>query len=220
MVDFAAAIKRPFEDIKTLIIGWIIGIIPIVNLYITGYALNNAKKSLANDDKLAPIEEDIGGNIVKLIVAFIVSIIYMIPALILLFLGLGAAFTTMLTGGDISSIMATVLSGGIFLILAALFGLLAAFFIPMAILKYLADGNFGAAFAFGDIFKKAFTGTYIIAWIVALVWTWIVGAVLGAIGAALMTFSPFLVMITNGLTLYIVAVSAYTMYAMAYRELK
>ncbi len=42
MVDIVGGIKKPFSDIKTLIISTIIGAIPIVNFLLFGYALKTA----------------------------------------------------------------------------------------------------------------------------------------------------------------------------------
>ena len=45
-VDYGAAISRPFEDIKKLIIGCLLNIIPIVNFLAMGYVFDAAKMTL------------------------------------------------------------------------------------------------------------------------------------------------------------------------------
>lgn len=46
MVDYIENIKKPFSDVKTLIIGIILSIIPIVNLLVSGYVLKVAEDSI------------------------------------------------------------------------------------------------------------------------------------------------------------------------------
>jgi len=49
MVDYGEAIKRPFSDVKKLLIGIVIQLIPIVNFMAIGYQLkcaNAMEKSL------------------------------------------------------------------------------------------------------------------------------------------------------------------------------
>ncbi len=76
MVSLGVAIKRPFQDIKTAIVGIILGMIPIVNLLtIPGFALRNAKRSLEGDDSLLGWG-DWGDIIVKSILLIVLLLIY------------------------------------------------------------------------------------------------------------------------------------------------
>ncbi|MCD6247128.1 MAG: DUF4013 domain-containing protein [Candidatus Diapherotrites archaeon] len=76
MVSFGTAIKRPFQDLKTAIIGIILGAIPVVNiLTVPGFALRNAKKSLEGDDSLLSWG-DWGDIIVKSILLIVLLLIY------------------------------------------------------------------------------------------------------------------------------------------------
>ena len=53
---------------------------------------------------------------------------------------------------------------------ALLFFFAAMFILPMAIMNYVAKGSFLRAFDFVDVFKRAFSGTYIIALIVMAIY--------------------------------------------------
>ena len=65
MVDYMAAIKRPFQDLTTLVIGIIIGLIPIVQLLVTGFGLKCAQASLNNNPALPKWQDNIVDTIVK-----------------------------------------------------------------------------------------------------------------------------------------------------------
>ncbi|HLC36661.1 MAG TPA: hypothetical protein VJK05_03590 [archaeon] len=52
MAEYVEAIKKPFGDIKTLVIGTVIGIIPIVNFLLFGYGLMTMKKVLSGKKEL------------------------------------------------------------------------------------------------------------------------------------------------------------------------
>ena len=44
MVDYAKAIMKPFSNMTTLVIGMVIGAIPVLNLLVTGYGLKVGQK--------------------------------------------------------------------------------------------------------------------------------------------------------------------------------
>ncbi len=240
MVSFGTAIKRPFEDLKTAIIGIILGLIPIVNiLTIPGFALRNAKRSLEGDDSLLSWG-DWGDIIVKSIIAVVIGVVYFIPVIVIAFIFLGALIFTIMGAvsgtqvtagyatlfplattatldsaamGQIGATIGAML--GIVLILVVL-TLFIAFILPMAIMHWLKEESFGAAFRFGSVIKKSFTGPYIVAWIFTIVIMFIffiVAIILGLI--------PLVgVFIGSGLSTYVVAVAEYTLFAQAYRELE
>jgi len=85
LVDFVAGLKRPFQDIKTLVIGIILGMIPFVSmLTLPGFGLRAAERTLKGDNKLPDWFENIGDVIVKSVMTIIISLIYMLPAIIVL----------------------------------------------------------------------------------------------------------------------------------------
>jgi len=173
MVDYGRAFKRPFTDIKTLIIGIILQYIPIVNFIPMGYYLNCAATASKKDFNFYEFS-DWGGLFVKGLLAFIIAIIYMLPFSIVwgatMFLSIGA----MMSGGDITTFLASMGIGGI---IAIILGIIAGYLLPLALTKYAIDGNFGAAFSLGTIIHKALTVKYLVTWIVM----GIVGCILGAI---------------------------------------
>ena len=206
MVDYASAIKRPFTDIKTWILGAVISIIPIVNFMAYGYGLSCAGTASRKDFALPGWEW--GAMWVKGLLALVIGVVYALPALIVLLVTGGlAAFT----GGT-----AQLGVGGI---IALLLGIIAYYITPLALVNYQSTGEFAAAFAFGDIFRKAFTSVYLVAWLVALLWGLllsIVAAVLSLI-VSITIIGPFIV---YALLTFTIIVTSFTIYGEAYAEIR
>lgn len=174
-MDFASAFKKPFTDVKKLIIGILLSIIPIVNFFATGFMMETAKMEMKKK-KMLPEWASWGDLFVKGLLAFVISIIYALPMLIIGAIVAWPAINSMMNSG---SMMWGSLGGGIAVVL--LLGLLVAYIVPSALLHFIKDGKFGSAFKFGSIFKKAFKGQYFVAWIVAMLYSFALGAILGNI---------------------------------------
>lgn len=240
MVSLGVAIKRPFQDIKTAIVGIILGMIPIVNLLtIPGFALRNAKRSLEGDDSLLGWG-DWGDIIVKSIIAIVIGIIYALPVIILGLILLGSLIFTLLgtfysmqsttgyatlfplaTGAQLNSNAMAQIGAAIgsmlpAAILLAVIALFIVFILPMAIMHWLKNDDLGAAFRLGSVIKKSFTGPYIIAWIFSIVITVVLSIVVWILASV-----PYAgTLIGGGLSFYVSSVTEYTLFAQAYRELE
>ena len=207
MADYGMAIKRPFQDVKKLIIGCFLNIIPIVNLIATGYVLKAAKNTLNKKNEL-PEWEDWSNLFISGLSAAVVGLIYALPGLVVLFAGVGTLISGIIMGTVAATDMASVIaSGGGILIVALLLLLVAAFIAPMAIIRYVDKGEFSAAFAFGEITKKVFTGAYIGAWLIMMVYGLIVVSVLSLVPIAGPAIGGF-----------IIAISSTTVFAQVYAE--
>lgn len=180
MVDFETAFKRPFTDIKKLVIGIVLQVIPIVNLLALGYQLNCARTAMSKDFKL-PEWEDWGKLFVKGLLAMVITVIYLLPALIVLIASVGMAFFTAL-GARGSNIIAIAMGSiGIGALLGFLLMLLAAYVLPAAILSYVRDDNVGSAFKFKAVSKRAFKVDYLVVWIVTTIYEITLIAILSVI---------------------------------------
>jgi len=225
MVDFGAAIKRPFENTETMVLGVIIGMVPLINiLLVPGFALRNAKKTLEGNNKLLKFE-NFGDMVVKSIISLVIGIIYAIPVIVIavligglaIFGPLMAISTQAGPGGMTPEMAAPALAGiiGVVIIIAIL-ALIVAFITPMAVMSWLKKDDIGAAFAVGEVLRKCFTGPYIIAWILSLVWLFILGLVMLAL-----FFIPLIgALIGTGVVTYCGQVTSYTLYAQAFKEIK
>jgi hypothetical protein len=233
MVDFGKAFQRPFLDGKSLLLGIILSIIPVINLFARGYILEATgltKRKLAFD-KL-PKWDNWGILFVRGIIALVITVIYHIPAAIVFLVGAAAAAGTVLTAlfasGGIAEIMkmtsadailAQLLSNGAIitsllalgpvLTIAAILGVLARYLVPMAILNYLANDSFGSSFAFGKICQKAFTGQYFMVWLVSIF--------TGIVGVMVLGFIP---LVGHGMAAYLVGMITFTLFGMAYKEIR
>ncbi len=209
-MTFGDAIRRPFQDLKTLIIGIIVMIIPIVNFIGVGYFLECARTGMKKNKKL-PEWKDWINLFIKGIGVFVISLIYAIPALIVLALTAGATILTggfsALMAGDILALVNMVASLGIGLIITVIVGLVMSIITYAAVMRYAEKGSFSSAFELSAISKKAFTGTFFVAWLISIVYALIVMGILSlipVIGSMIGTF--------------IVGVTVYTYLAEAYKR--
>src|SRR3989344_7690417 len=87
--NYLGAIKRPFADFNKLLIGVLFLLIPIVNIatgfFVRGYRLEAAK----NYNKKLPEWRDFGKLFVRGLLSWVISIIYLMPAFILLAISVG-----------------------------------------------------------------------------------------------------------------------------------
>ncbi len=220
MVDYMAAIKKPFEDVKTLVIGIIIGLIPIVSLLNTGYGVLTAKNVLAGDKKLLPWNfGKLVDMIVGLIIVLIISIVYAIPGLILFAIGLAGAIGILLGGianpnALVPAILSAIAAGGLFLLIGALLWIIAGFLLPMAIMNYIKTNNLGAAFDFKVVLKKALRINYIVSLVVLIIYSFVLAIIFGII-----SLIPIIgALIGYGLMSFLTAVTSYTIFAETYAE--
>ena len=211
-VDYGAAISRPFEDIKKLIIGCLLNIIPIVNFFAIGFVVDAAKMTLSKKKGL-PEWDNWGDYFMKGLMVFLIGIIWMIPVMILGAIGFGGMWTSMMSGamgGSIPNVFS--LGGfGIAMVLAVLVGIIVGYLSPLGVFGYISSGNFADAFDFKKIFDKAMNADYFIVWLVAAV----IGIVLSAIGSAI----PFLSMILSPAASFISMMIGITLIGSIYKNL-
>ena len=194
MVNFVEGIKRPFSDLKKFVIGVVIMLIPIVNIIAYGYGLKCAEMVLKRRGaKKLPKWEGWADLFIKGLIAMIISLIFFIPALIFLFLGIGFAATD-LTGlfvGDVGAISTAFMGiGAAYLIILVILFLGAALLLPLGLMNYVKKWKFGDAFKFKELTKKV-NSNYVIVWIVSLVYAAILGGILSYlpwIGPAIASF--------------------------------
>jgi len=183
--------KKLFSDAGRLIVLIVLDIIPIVNWIVVGYATKILKESPGSD--APPKLEKYGELFIEGGKVFLASLIYMIVPSILIGAGMGSFIAAMVMRGGSDFMTRGFKFGEIFLfggmgILLVLVGVVLAFFILIflgaAIAHMVKTGQFGKAFALGEILsliKKIGWGKYL-GWIfLVIVIAVIVGAVSGAI---------------------------------------
>ena len=236
MVDFIEALKRPFSDLNKLLIGTILGMIPLVNLTVTGYALRSTgfTKEKVKKSKL-PEWNDFGDLFMKGLISCFIGFLLLLPAIIILIGSFGTVVMSpvisMMLGGISTETWNNIITGQItdvqfgnwftqywaqilpvllsalpLLIVGAIIGFLGIYMEPVAILGWLKEKSFGAAFSW-NILKKAFTLDYFVIWI-------LVGALTGVVNFAL-GWIPFFGM---GITMYVIGVFSFTAFSEVYEK--
>lgn len=225
MVDFVKAIQKPFSDNKNMLIGMVIGAVPVLNLLVSGYALKNAEDTIKGKKGLTLwAVKDVVEYIVKLIISAVISIVYLIIPMILIGIGFGSAMLSVISNGLVSNdpnAMAQVFLnalavGGPLIILGVILGVIAALLTPMANMKWLKSGKVMAAFNIADVVKNALTADYIVTLIVVILYGMILMIVAGII-AGLLGLIPIigiiLTMLVMGLATVALSVSSMSMFA-------
>ena len=170
--------KKMLGDAGRLIILIVLGIIPIVNWIVYGYAARVLKETPALDEP--PKLINYGDLFVEGAKVFFASLIYMIIPLLLIFGGVGSFFAA--NYGFMGAMMT---GAGIVLVLI---GVVIAFFMLLLLAVGLAhmikSGKFGKAFAFGEILSiiRGIGWTKYIGWAVIIL---VIGAVVGGITGAI-----------------------------------
>ncbi len=172
MVDYAEALKRPFSDLKKLVIYMILSIIPVINFISVGYLLDVADNSLKKNKDL-PEWDDFARLFVEGVKLFFITMIYSIPLIILLVLFvvwiIGEVGTEILSY-NIEQVVSTLINLGfaasIFLAAIFLIGILILYFQIGAVIRYVKLRKIKEAFNFREISKKVFTTTFFVPWLI------------------------------------------------------
>ena len=185
----ASFVGKLFSDAGNLLILIILGIIPIVNLIVTGYFARIVRENPEEPPKLSDyVKLFIDGLLVA-----IAAIIYMIVPIIIL--GVGIAFSI---GGyafySPMSLLSSLLSSGL-VIVGVILAFIFAIFGVIAIGNMIRTGNFSKIFAFSEnwqLIQRIGLGNYIL-WLVVMFVIgliaatigseihWVVGSILGAL---------------------------------------
>lgn len=239
MVDYLAALKKPFTSFKRLTLGALLFMVPIAGLIVSffdlpilvillsgliillgfvtkffayGYALESALDKKQDLPPWLNWKKLFG----KGFLAWLVALIYFIPVFIVIIIFGGVAFVTSLTNGDILSIVATASIG---VLATFILGLLTLYVTPIAVLKFIQTNNFIDAFKLKFVFKKAFTGHWFLAWLIAVLFSLLIGAV-GGFVSALLGFTLVGAFILLGYTQFIILITSLSILGQAYKEIK
>jgi hypothetical protein len=164
-MDFSAPFGYPFKDqnwFSKLLIAGLITLIPIVGmLYLLGWGLEITKQIIHNEPIVIP-ETDFGKFLTRGLKAFVISLVYSIPALIFQIPNtIANVMAQSASNGDSSSavlggVMALSVCSGL---LNMVYSLALAFILPAVYCSFLVNGEqISAGFQFSAIFglvKKA-----------------------------------------------------------------
>lgn len=199
MVDYGRAFKRPFDDLTALAIGIVLDIIPIVNFLVLGYQVKCAKTAMNKDYKMPK-----WGEWVKLftsgLIVLVIGLIYLLPALIVMFATIGLGLLGILTSvGDTSGAMASLSlsSMGLGMVIMVALVILAMYVIPAAVLSYAKDDNIASAFKFKTIVGKVLKVNYLINWIISVAYSVVLAVILGIVPVIGLAAASFVTGVTS-----------------------
>lgn len=235
-IDYVEALKRPFSDTKKLLIGTILGIIPLVNFTVIGYTLTSTgfTKEKVGKEGL-PEWEDYVNLFMKGLKSVIIGIILFLPAALVLFGTIGNVILlpamSMIIGGLPIETWDDLMAGNVseiemqhwlaqnweqfiplltnaapLLILAVVLGFLAFYIMPAVILGWLKEDSITAAFSW-NVIKKTVSLDYLVNWL-------IVGYLIGLVNS-LLQWIPILGV---GITMYVGGVFSYTVFSEVYER--
>jgi hypothetical protein len=193
-VNYTDAVKRPFADFLKLVIGALLSIIPVANFMVIGYVLSAGELSLTGKKEL-PEWEDWGDLLTRGFLAWLISVIWVLPVIIL-----GMIMLAVGSGGETAGAIVIIIS-----ILISMFIL--SYIIPLSLLSFIEKDCFSAAFDFKTIFGKAFTSEYFVAWLLV-----------SLIRTALLILA-FIVPFAILAYMYVSGIFAYTAYGEIYHDL-
>jgi hypothetical protein len=153
-MDFGLAFSYVFKDedwFKKVAIPALCGLIPVIGpMIVSGWSLKAAKNVIDGNVENALPELDFGADLGRGFMAWLITLIYNLPAAILIAIASGL-FTAGANADQGVSILLYVL-GGCAGLIGVLLVLLVMFLGVVAVANYLATGQFGAAFKFSELF--------------------------------------------------------------------
>jgi len=192
-MDIAKSFTYAFEEpkwLQKLAIGVVVSIIPIVNFAWMGYLIEVMRNIFKNDPLPLPDWADFGDKFMKGLYISLAMIIYSLPALILFCLPLGFVIPTLFQENqDIAGALGGMFTGAGVLVLCCFFiyMLVLSFFYPALVIHYARKGTFSSCFQVREILQLAAAniGDYLIAWVIAILASFAIGAVVSILSAIL-----------------------------------
>lgn len=180
-MDFAKAFSFVFDDpdwVKKIIIGGIVSLIPVIGWFLVlGYMVAVGRNVIRDNPQPLPDWADFGQFLVDGLYAFIISLVYSLPILVVLCLvmlpamAIGGAFDA---DGDMGAIGA--LGVCCFTAFSVIYGIVMGWlFLPAGLARYADTGDMMSALRFGEVWEISranpvvFLMALIVAWIASFV---------------------------------------------------
>jgi len=197
-MDVGKSFTYVFEDkdwLVKLLIGALVSLIPIVNLAATGYLLRVIRNVAEGREQPLPDWSELGDHFVKGLLSCLGGLIYGLPLIVVIMMMMVVIHAT-----EAQDIEALRVMGNLcimsFACFSGLYGLALALFMPAALTFYAVQGEFGAFFRLGAIWRliTANLGNYILA--LAM---WFVAGVIASFGILLCFVGVYLTNFWAGL---------------------
>jgi hypothetical protein len=189
-MDIGKAFSYVFDDadwIKKILLGSLIGIIPIVNFALLGYAVQVARNVAANSERPLPEWDNFGQFFVSGFKYFIITIVFSIPGMLM---SCVANILTAVGDSDVSSEAAAsvaIVSLG-FSCVSLILSLVGSLLSMPSIIKFAQTDDLGAALNFGEVFAflRANIGPVVVLWLLS-----ILAGLIGSLGIVLCCIGVF-----------------------------
>lgn len=230
-IEYLKAIKRPFTDYKKLFIGIILLLIPFVNI-ITGFIVKGFQLECAKEVKKRKFQlpewRFFKKHFIVGVLSFLISFIYLIPALIILVASAknfileiiqSTEFNPEMFISSLTSVETTGLTAGILLMILTLY------VVPIALMEFLNKYKFKDGFKINIVLKKAFTGDYFKVALVILIY-YIIVYIIFSILMSLFAFIPseitiqVISAILSSIISFVIGITAFTLLGEVYPKLK
>ncbi len=196
-MDYPKALRKPFTDATKLIIGIFLNSIPFLQWFSIGYIMECSGLGKNKPSRNMPEWKQWGDFFLKGVVGWVIAIIYFIPALLVASIGafniVMALMNTFIGKIIPAGMLENVATGSVppealtaiiqdnwtqaipilmraapILFVTGILALVAAYFIPVAMLRYLKKNNISAAFE-KKVWHNALNVKYFISWIIMAV---------------------------------------------------
>jgi len=151
-MEIVEILKKPFTDIGKLVVGTVLGVIPIVHFVVLGFGIDNFKKP--KEIPNFSVDQFILG-----VKAFLLGVLYSLVPFTLAVIGLYLDYTALMAFG---------------LVLAL--SLLPA--ITRAILEMSKKNSFKDGLNFNKIFSETYTKKFLVPWLISTLLSVVVGSLL------------------------------------------
>jgi len=175
-MEISKAFTYIFDDeswITKILIGGILGIIPIVNFAVFGYMVETIRNVAQGLECPLPEWSNFGEKFVKGLMVFIIGIIYTIP--IWLIMCCFSAATSAVGGAEGNQENLLTLLSIVQGCLTLPYGLVIGVLLPAILVNYAVTGELGSAFRFGELF--GFITGNLENYIIAILLSWLAGLI-------------------------------------------
>ncbi len=183
-MDISESFAFIFEDegwLNKVLIGGLVGLIPVVGLATAGYWLHTLKNVAAGKPRPLPEWGRVGDYLAQGLVAGAACAVYALPLVLLMATTTGLSALAGRSGNlDLVSGLAHLCVSAL-ACLAGLYALFLGLWLPAAAVRYAQWGVFAAFFEFGEVWR--FVARNLSGYIVALLVAWLAGVAAALIGA-------------------------------------
>jgi hypothetical protein len=197
-MDFGRSFTFPFQDkswFSKLLIAALISLVPILNFALVGWIVEIAKRVMDHELEELPGWDNFGkkfmGGLYYTVAGFIYSLPILLVGCVMAAINIGTLAAASNSGSNQDTINALMAGGGVvafcLVCLMILYGLVLSVLMPALLVHYAKEDNFGAMFKLGVVYGKVRenAGTFFMAWLVALVFSFVAGLALGGATAVL-----------------------------------